>query len=189
MNSRSIQCPCCKRQKKEKEYRKVLSLFPFEGAIRDMNSNRYYIDKRLYQWACDACIQSGLALMANPKKQYHTFFSPEDTAPPYLSYYDQNRRCQQCDVKFTFTKEEQIHWYEQLKFVVYAQPKHCLNCRKEIRKTKDLNSELSNLLKEGTPSDLESLERIAQIYAQMGNEEKAKVYQNRVIKLKAKSHK
>lgn len=182
MNSKTIQCPCCQQQKEGKNYQRVLSLFPFQGAMRDINSEQYYVDNRLYQWACDRCLKQGKAILGNPKKQYHTFSSPVDTASPYLAYFDQNRHCTQCGVKFTFSKEEQLYWYETLRFVVYSQPKQCPLCRKNIREIKALNKELSMLLQGGTPKTMSDLERIATIYSLMGNEQKAKKYQNKVKK-------
>lgn len=186
---KNINCPCCQEQKERKDYQRVLSLFPFQGAIRDINSEQYYIDNRLYQWACDHCLKQGKAILGKPKKQYHTFFSPMDAASPYLAYFDQNRRCTQCDTKFLFSKEEQQHWYETLKFVVYAQPKQCPSCRKDIREAKALNKELSELLQDSTPKTISDLERIATIYSLMGNEQKAKTYQNKAKKMQGLSNK
>lgn len=189
MKQKPIQCPCCQQQKEEKNYRQILSLFPFQGAIRDINSGHYYIDNRLYQWACDQCLKTGKAILGDPKKQYYTFSSPLDAASPYLAYFDQNRRCRQCDTKFAFPKEEQLYWYEELKFVVYSEPKQCPSCRKSIREAKALNQELSELLQNGTPYSVAALNRIATIYKLMGNDEKTTAFQRKAEKLERKLNK
>ncbi len=139
-----------------------------------------------YQWACDECVQSKKATLANPKKQFYTFKNPWDTAIPYLAYFDKTFSCQQCSTDFVFSKEEQKHWYEKLQFVVYSKPIHCPSCRKEIRAQKNRNTELSTLLKDGQPNNVDQLERIAEIYDELGKTEKAKAYRNAANKLKKK---
>lgn len=160
-----------------------MALFPFDGAMRHSETGTYYLSPSMYKYACDQCLDSKRALIGNPKKQFYTFSHPVDTASPFLAYINQTKRCLQCKKKFSFSKEEQKHWYEELQFVVYSHPKHCLDCRKDIRTAKDLNTELSDLLKNGTPKNVDALNRISVIYEQMGNEEKAKAFRRAAERL------
>lgn len=177
-----LTCPCCHEKVTEKQLTKTLSLFPFNGVAitAHLPQERGFIEMlsrtSLYTWACDDCFASGKALLGNPDKQYYTFRSPVDCGFPYLVYTDKRLTCETCQEHFTFSKEEQQYWYEELQFVVYSKPKHCIDCRKKRRHEKNLNTELSAALKNGEPSDAETLLRIAEIYEEMGNTEKRKAY-------------
>lgn len=177
-----LACPCCRKRVGEKGIKKVLALFPYEGAVTVSGTTAiesFVLTTNTFnaEWACDACLESGKALIGQPKKQ--TYFR-EST--PYLAYRDRHFTCNQCEEDFLFSKEEQQHWYEKLQFVIYARPKQCLSCRKEIRRGKQLNTELSKLLEKGTPNDVEQLSRIAEIYEQMEKPDKVKFYLNAVKK-------
>ena len=164
-------CPCCKKSIEQSQTKKTnaanLGFIPF-----------------FQNWACDRCIKDGKALLAEPKKQFYQFTYPWDHAIPFLAYYDIHFTCKACKEPFLFSKSEQQYWYEKLQFVVYSKPQHCKECRKEIRTAKNLNTELSNLLKEGKPTDKKSLLRIAEIYKEMGKPEKMKAYLAAAEKLK-----
>lgn len=189
----TIQCKCCKKRVAPTHIQTVLGLLPFHE-FRDVSSESYVKNFQetisrypsFYQWACDTCIKKGKAIKARPSKQLYTFNYPWDAASPFLAYYDISFTCKTCKTDFTFSKEEQRFWYEDLQFVVYSKPLNCRACRANIRAGKSLNAELSQLLKEGKPDNVEDLERIAEIYATMGKVEKVKAYRKAAQKLKAK---
>jgi len=56
-------------------------------------------------------------------------------------YVDATFLCPRCDKKFTFTRDEQRLWYEELKFWIDSCAKHCATCRSELRKLKSLRQE------------------------------------------------
>lgn len=186
-----ITCPCCKKARNKSKIQSIIQLFPFNGAFKAVEQswtdsflqiiNSY---KDFYQWACDTCIQERKAILGKPAKQNYTFKNPMDTATPFLAYFDKKYSCKKCEDKFVFTKAEQQHWYETLQFIVYAKPIHCPACRKEIRDGKYLNTQLSNLLKNGQPKTAAELEQIATIYKEMGEIEKAKKYMTFAKKVK-----
>ncbi|MEZ4777646.1 MAG: zinc-ribbon domain containing protein [Bacteroidia bacterium] len=177
----NLTCPCCHGKVKEKQLTKMLSLFPFNGLTLPTGLPRSKglmetLSRNPSIWACDDCFASGKALLGNPDKQYYTFQSPWDFGFPYLMYINKSLTCETCREHFTFSKEEQLYWYEELQFVVYSKPKNCINCRKQLRYQKSLNTELSAALQNGEPTDPEILLRIAEIYQEMGNTEKMKAY-------------
>ena len=179
-------CRVCNSSVRQKNVQQIGSLFPFNGAI-DVNhwgflatflgTVKAYPD--FYQWACDDCINSENAILANPKKQHYSV-----EGPPYLAYYDVQRKCRRCDEDFLFSKEEQRFWYEELEFSIYSKPVHCKPCNKIVKASKNLNTELSDLLKEGKPSSKEQLLRIADIYNEMGKEVKMRTYLNAAKKIR-----
>lgn len=179
-----VKCPCCRQKIGRGQLKRLSTLLPFDGMmmIRGKDHVGSFMkvvtySSILYQWACDDCLDSKKAILANPRKQYHTFNHPMDAASPYLAYFDKRFTCEQCGEPATFSKEEQQYWYEQLRFVVFSRPKFCQACRKEIRAQKALNTELSELLKEeATLSDKVKLLRVAEIYMEMDKPEKAKYY-------------
>lgn len=191
--SQKIQCPCCKQIIDKSGIQHTIQLFPFNGAFKAIEqswadsflqvTNAY---KDFYQWACDTCLKKGMAILGKPAKQNYTFKNPADTAAPFLAYFDKRYTCQQCKNKFVFTKSEQQYWFEELKFVVYSKPIHCPTCRKEVRGMKQLNTQLSNLLKDGPPQTVAGLEQVAEIYKKMGASEKEKMYLTLAKKVKKK---
>jgi hypothetical protein len=190
MSIASIPCPCCRRHVDHRRIRQTFALFPFDGMMSTASAGpeatflevlRRY--PGFYQWACDDCLDNGRALRADPRKQFYTFKYPWDTAQPFFAYFDRNRTCEACGEEFVFTKEEQQYWYEQLQFVVYSVPNQCPACRKERRQKRNLNRELSELLRAGVPGQIDQLRRIAAIYAAMGKPEKEKAYLAEVRKL------
>ncbi len=128
-------------------------------------------------WACDNCLASGNAIPANPSLQLYCDYAP------YLAYFDVTRACETCGSEYIFKKEEQKYWYETLNFWVQSKPKHCPACRRAIRKARNLNSELSALLKNEqalTPADAQ---RASEIYTLMNKPDKAKYYEALLRKL------
>ena len=63
-----------------------------------------------FQWACDDCIHSGIAINGDPGAQLYCDFDP------YLAYFDILKGCEKCHEDYVFRKEEQKFWYETLKF-------------------------------------------------------------------------
>ena len=54
-------------------------------------------------------------------------------------YEDKQIQCRDCSCIFVFTKEEQKHWYEDLRLPIYANAVRCLNCRIILRKKRDFD--------------------------------------------------
>ena len=131
-----------------------------------------------YQWACDDCLTSGKALIATPERQLYL------DSPPYLAYFDLRKVCKKCNEEYTFKEEEQIYWYEDLRFWVQSTPKHCNRCRREVRERKNLLNELSALLKERDKLNRKDLQRLSEIYSALNHPDKAKYYENQANKLK-----
>lgn len=84
---------------------------------------------RLY-WACNACLAGKRALKADAAKQKFK------ACEPYYAYFDEERQCQKCQKSFTFTKEEQKHWYERLGFWVWSRPVNCRACNRKKKSPK-----------------------------------------------------
>jgi len=186
MNKNTLQCPCCKKRVAPPKMKKTFSLLPYNGFAYAIGSSIeeafLFVVSRypdFHQWACDDCINGRKAILANPQKQFYTFKYPWDSAIPFLAYFDKGYTCESCGEKGILAKEIQQHWYEELKLVVYTRAKRCKNCRT----TKDLNTELSNLLKDGKPEDKASLMRISEVYEKMGKIEKMKAYRKAAEKL------
>ncbi len=98
-----------------------------EGTGRDPHS-----DRKIIHWACNDCISSGKALLADSKEQ--TFCD----CYPYLAYFDEERECHKCHTRFIYDKSEQKHRYEILKHWVQARPKHCKACKKKPQKQDEI---------------------------------------------------
>ena len=190
MSKTILTCPCCRRQVDHRRMRLTFALFPFDGMLSTAGAGpeAAFVEilgqqPEFYQWACDDCLNSGRALRANPRNQFYTFRYPWDVAQPYFAYFDKQRTCTDCGQDFIFTKEEQQHWYEELRFVVYSVPNQCPACRKQRRQARNLNRELSELLRAGVPDEIAPLQRIAEIYAALDKPEKEKAYRAEVRKL------
>ncbi len=127
-----------------------------------------------HYYACDSCLAKKKAILANPKLQHGSFFY-------HLAYFDESRTCQTCGDDYIFTKEEKRHWYEVLKFWVYAKSVNCKNCSKEIRTERNLNTRLSDLLKNGEDS-LSKIEiaEIISIYEVIEKTDKVKYFQSKL---------
>lgn len=140
--------------------------------------NRSDLQQGGYQWACDDCLTSGAASIANPEAQLYL------DSPPYLAYFDVSKVCEKCNEEYIFKKEEQAYWYEYLKFWVQSTPKHCSKCRREVREQKKLNNELSAILKDGDSLSLKDLQRLSEIYSILNHQDKANYYANKANKLR-----
>jgi len=89
------------------------------GEYHDFHSDQMRL---VLYWACNTCLGSGRAVQGDPSKQRWCDLNP------YYAYFDEQRKCLDCADVFTFTKEEQKHWYEVLQFWVQSRPKYCKGC-------------------------------------------------------------
>lgn len=127
-------------------------------------------------WACDKCLADKKAIQATPANQLYC----DDY--PYLAYFSRTNRCRSCFNAFVFSAKEQQHWYETLRFWGMSVPVRCPACRKQLRHSRNLNTQLSELLKNGEPKDAETLQRVAALYRATGKAEKASVYERKAEK-------
>lgn len=56
-------------------------------------------------------------------------------------YMDAEFKCERCGRDFTWAAEEQKAWFEDYFFWVDSQPRHCTECRAELRRLADLRKE------------------------------------------------
>lgn len=99
------------------EHKQLLDLV-VRGSFRDCHSSRQYI-----HWACDECLDSGAALIANPANQTYC------DCPPFFAYFTVKFLCDQCDTEFLFTKEAQRERFEVEKKWVQVWPHYCRACK------------------------------------------------------------
>ena len=127
-------CPCCGTEVPLAD-QKVLKSWSLHGtavvpAIARLAAfGKYYEghcgqERLALYWACNSCIWRRRASAANPRKQRWL------DCEPYLAYFDEQRECRDCGEPFTFTKEEQRHWYEVLQFWVWSRPIRCKGCNR-----------------------------------------------------------
>jgi hypothetical protein len=128
-------------------------------------------------WACDNCFKEKLAIEGNPLIQNYGI------GLPFLAYYDKEKKCNTCGEHFIFRKEEQQFWYEELQFIIWSEPKNCSKCRKEKRAPYEINTEISNLVRDINTNNLGQLEKVIELYLQINKVEKAKYYFSFVKKL------
>jgi len=174
MSKNTLRCPCCQDKISSSSIKQILLLLR-DGFVQPNGNSKgeafIHIVRRypsLYQWACDNCLNEGKALLSNPSK----FRDSWNPTTHLLAYYDKGYTCESCGEKGILGKEIQKHWYEELKLNLHVRTARCKSCRK----ARDLNTELSNLLKDGKPEDKASLMRVSEIYEAMGKIEKMKAY-------------
>lgn len=175
-----IECPCCKQLVDKKQVTKVLEL-PINYWITDDELSFEMLNEYTFQWACDACIISEKAILAQPISQTNC-----DT-PPYLAFFDKTLYCKQCKQDFVFSAIKQHFFYETMKFWVQGQPNFCPNCKKAIHEnqnaTNRLTSELSHLLQNKKEINRKQAERISIIYGLLGKVDKQRFYEKLAQKL------
>ncbi|MBD0404087.1 zinc-ribbon domain containing protein [Flammeovirga sp. EKP202] len=170
-------CPCCKEQKLEKDlihllkWRKQYS-FPYLGLNDELDLD----DEEKVRWACDACIKTKRAILAQPKKQDYSCY-------PYFVYFDIKRNCNSCNREYIYTKEEQFFWYEELGNNYWSRANNCWECRRIKREEKNKNIRLSKLLETPIENDISSLTEVIEIYLNLGKYDKAKFYMSKFRKL------
>jgi hypothetical protein len=137
------------------------------GVSKAEVNDRYYAhytnDESSY-WACDACIGAGKAIIGLPEKQLFCDF------PPHFAYFDREKICRVCKEAFVFDKQEQQHWYEQLRFWVQATRVYCRKCQAD-KKQRD---SISQLLHEFDYQDTDRLKEIVSFYLEKKEYDKAK---------------
>ena len=176
-----LECPCCNNFKTPHEVQILLKQFSFKEAIMDFNSVCSILKHGWTQWACDQCLKRGKAIQSDPSKMNLT------VTPKYLAYFDTIVECNNCKKDFIFSATEQQYWFETLRFREESYPNKCLTCRKKVRQKKDLNTELSNLIANLDKENPDQLQRIAEIYAEMGITEKSKHYNTLARKKRSKN--
>ncbi len=62
---------------------------------------------------------------------------------PRYYYVDQEKVCVQCEQPFTFSAEEQKHWYETLRFWFDSVAIRCVSCRRRQRNLKAMHNQAS----------------------------------------------
>lgn len=75
-------------------------------------------------------------------------------------YYDVKRRCRDCNRMFIFFAEEQLHWYEVLRFGLDSDCVRCVDCRKSDQHTAHLRQRYESLLDRPDRTNEETLELI-----------------------------
>ena len=166
-------CPCCGKNKILSEisitYKRVQKQQP-NYQITDYQK----MLRRFQYWACDNCITSGKAL--KPKREFNF---PHVLSP--LNYIDKELICKECQSPFVFSKEEQYHYMEELKFERFLPPHKCLKCRKTVRDKKYYNNRLMILLEKENWNE-EELHELYDIYTEIGSREKANKFKNLLMK-------
>lgn len=78
------------------------------------------------------------AVRGNPRKQLYGMHVPK------YFYLDENKICVSCSAPFVFGAEEQKHWYETLKFTVHSRAIRCPDCRRALRREKNLRARIAS---------------------------------------------
>ncbi len=171
----AVICPCCGETVGPDEVRHTLDreVQILGGWARPRMEN---LAGDYYHWACDACLDSGRALEAN-----HDNF--DGVYGIYLAFYDIEKTCKSCHQKYIFTKEEQRHWFEELKFCHRAKSVRCIPCRKEIRHQNHLNKRLTEMVPRKKTLSPEEIKEVIDIYVELDKPEKTPYYVNILKKL------
>lgn len=171
----NLKCPSCRMEIGKGASSQTSGRIVWHGRFKHQVTYEELLQDE-YQWACDLCLDNGKAIIADPAQQ--TFCDHE----PYLAYFDQAKACPTCQQAYTFTKEEQQFWYEELKFWVQSKPTQCAKCRKASRHLKQLNKELSEILKDKAKLTIEQMARLIQIYNELNKPDKSKYYARMIEK-------
>ena len=86
------------------------------------------------------------AVRSNPERQNCSI------CPRYW-YVDAMFACDRCGSEFTFTAAEQRTWYEEYGFWIDSLPRHCLDCRRELRDLKAARQDYDRRIKESLEGD------------------------------------
>lgn len=172
-------CPCCSKSVAYQHTSAVRRVSFYSWGFMHTPDDKL-LREPSFKWACDNCLATRKAIPAVPSNQLYC----DDY--PYLAYFDRKGRCRSCSKTFDFSAKEQLHWYETLKFWVQSYPVRCPSCRKQLRHSRGLNTQLSELLKNGEPKDAETLLRAAALYRAMDKAAKALVFERKAEKLRRK---
>jgi hypothetical protein len=121
-------------------------------------------------------IDYGSAVPADPERQNCSI------CPRYW-YVDTIFPCDRCGSAFAFTAAEQRVWYEEYGFWIDSLPKHCLDCRRELRDLKAARQEYDRCVEGALQAgDLELKKRLARVIDQLyelGGELPPRINENR----------
>ncbi|MDO7845994.1 zinc-ribbon domain containing protein [Hymenobacter sp. M29] len=171
----SLRCPCCGEIRGPQEQQVFLKQLEAEVPARTYITlsgvwlgNAYWHDAKKggVDWACDECMQSLRAVKGQPAKQLFYDFAP------HFAYFDKTKTCRDCGLEFTFSKAEQLHWYEQLRFWVQAEKVRCGPCQ-QLKKQHD---QFSQLMAANNFTDHEALQEIIAYYLRNKAYAKAKQF-------------
>lgn len=159
----SLRCPCCGEMRGPEEQQVFLRQLEVEVpattyiTLSGVLLGNYYwhnAKKGEVDWACDECLDACRAIKGQPVKQLFCDFTP------HFAYFDKTGTCRDCGIEFAFSKAEQLHWYEQLRFWVQAQKVRCESCQ-QLKKQRDY---FSQLMAANNYTDHEALREIIAYY-------------------------
>lgn len=167
-----LRCQCCRDYVRSGSYKYLIqgnahiqAAFPYVSLIEMAKQGPCCM-----RWACDDCLRDKVALPAVIQRQNLSPCHPE----PNVAYFDEIKQCKICKQTFLFSKEEQRHWYEELKFRSWSKCITCKSCRKSRRYINSRNAALSKLIPEFEAGKISHLDRIVELYTELGNKEAAK---------------
>ena len=98
-------------------------------------------------------------------------------------YVDMVFPCHRCGGEFAFTAAEQRVWYEEYGFWIDSLPKHCLECRRELRELKAARRDYDGWVERALQTDdLQLKKRLADVIDQLyelGGELPPRINENR----------
>ena len=87
---------------------------------------------------------------------------------PRYWYVDTIFQCDRCGAEFAFTAAEQRVWYEDYGFWIDSLPKHCPECRRELRELRAARQEYDLRVGEAVEAgDLETMKQLACVIDQL----------------------
>lgn len=102
---------------------------------------------------------------------------------PRYWYVDAEFACARCGRRFLFSANEQRVWFEDYGFWVDSLPRHCFDCRRDLRVLKRVRQEYDRDIEQALGgADLARKQRLAAVIDQlyeMGGELPARVTENR----------
>lgn len=178
-------CPCCRRQKNKEGVRLALQGLPaVNGLLIQVRAPEDRADDPLlalasfHRWACDDCLQSGKAIAGTPQQQRQEHPMAHD--PEYLAFWDLSyKRCIDCQQPFTFSKKEQLFYFQTLGKSRSARAVRCLDCRRARRDEHRPARELREMLENGALRSEEFRDRVIENYRLLGREDKARYFEKR----------
>lgn len=163
-------CPCCHIARYPEQYQRLRE-FNEQHNYEHMVSVFDSAKQGFLHWACDKCLEDKKAILGNPGIQNWGGFTY-----PYFAFYDRIKQCENCRKKFVFSKEEQQHWFQVLKFIAWSEAKNCKDCRRQLRDSRTRNTKISELIKDLGKNNIDQAECLIELYLEINNVEKAKFY-------------
>jgi predicted RNA-binding Zn-ribbon protein involved in translation (DUF1610 family) len=117
---------------------------------------------------CAFAVHHETAVRANIEKQNYGVC-------PRHWYIDAEFKCPRCGKEFTWTAGEQKTWFEEYLLSVDAQPRHCWDCRAELRRLvalrKEYDATVAAARDHGTPDQknriIEIVSELRQVYGEL----------------------